>query len=244
MYSEIRKKRFDQVWDLIQAKGLISQIFPEEAKMRYSLPLKNGMGQYIFKLNRNGDADNLTTFAISENDVFVPSGIAIMIGLTGTDGVQHLFPFAPKNDGVNPSVYPFGFQNDNIEALWNGNLTFKQDTNIVLNQYPMERFKKVPRQQGAFVLDSNDADVQEGIQLEWSIDKYLELLMARYAIAGNRDNYITVNFDAANKNFPVTTDYTAELVLFMDGFLVKGGAQTYEVNGRRVCAFDDAPARF
>lgn len=240
MYSEIRKKRFDQVWDLIKAKGLIGQIFPEEAKMRYSLELKNGQGQYIFKLNRNAAADNLTTFAISENDVFVPSGIAVMIGLTGADGVQHLFPYAPKNDGVNPSVYPFGFTTDDIEALWNGNLAFKQDTNIVLNQYPMERFKKVERQQGAFVLDSNDAAVSEGIQPEWCIDKYLELLMARYAIAGNRDNYITVNFDAATKNFPVTAGYTAQLVLIMDGFLVKGGAQTY--NG--VCAFDDAPARF
>ena len=64
--------------------------------------------------------------------------------------------------------------------------------------------------------------------------------MARYAIAGNRDNFMTVNFDAATKSFPVTSGYTAELVLMMDGFLVKGGAQTY--NG--VCAFDDAPARF
>ena len=240
MYSDIRKKRFDQVWDLIVSKGLISKIYPEEAKMRYSLPLQDGKGQYIFKLNRNGQADNLVTFAITENDVFVPSGIGVFIGLTGADGVQHLYPYAPKKDSVLPSVYAAGFQNEDIEALWNGNLTFKQDTNIVLNQYPMERFKKIEEQQGAFILDSNDAPVQEGIQPEWNIDKYLELLMARYAIAGNRDNFMTVNFDAAGKTFPVTTGYTAELVLLMDGFLVKGGAQTY--NG--VCAFDDAPARF
>lgn len=240
MYSEIRKKRFDQVWDLIVSKGLISKIYPEEAKMRYSLPLKDSQGQYIFKLNRNSQVDNLTTFAITENDVFVPSGIAVMIGLTGSDGVQHLFPYAPKAPQGEASVYPFGFESDEIESLWNGNLVFKQDTNIVLNQYPMERFKKVPRQQGAFVLDSNDDAVSEGIQPEWNVDKYLELLMARYAIAGNRDNFMTVNFDAATKHFPVTTGYTAELVLIMDGFLVKGGAQTY--NG--VCAFDDAPARF
>lgn len=239
-YNDIRKKRFDQVWDLIVSKGLIKQIYPEEAKMRYSLPLKDGQGQYIFKLNRNGQADNLTTFAITENDVFVPSGISVMIGLTGSDGVQHLYPYAPKKAQGADSVYSFGFENDNIEALYNGNLTFKQDTNIVLNQFPMERFKVVPRQQGAFVLDSNDAAVAEGIQPEWDIDKYLKLFMARYAIAGNRDNFMTINFDAATKTFPVTTGYTAELVLIMDGFLVKGGAQTY--NG--VCAFDDAPARF
>ena len=239
-YNDIRKKRFDQVWDLIVSKGLIKQIFPEEAKIRLSLPLKNGQGQYIFKLNRNGQVDNLTTFAITENDVFVPSGISVMIGLTGSDGVQHLYPYAPKKPQSGDSVYAFGFENDNIEALWNGNLVFKQDTSIVLNQFPMERFKVVPRQQGAFVLDSNDQAVAEGIQPEWNIDKYLKLFMARYAIAGNRDNFMTVNFDAATKSFPVTSGYTAELVLIMDGFLVKGGAQTY--NG--VCAFDDAPARF
>lgn len=239
-YNDIRKKRFDQVWDLIVAKGLISRIYPEEAKMRYSLPLKNGQGQYIFKLNRNSQVDNLTTFAIAENDVFVPSGISVMIGLTGADGVQHLFPYAPKKAQGADSVYAFGFENDNIEALYNGHLTFKQDTNIVLNQFPMERFKVVEEQQGAFVLDSNDAAVAEGIQPEWDIDKYLKLFMARYAIAGNRDNYMTVNFDAATKQFPVTAGYTAELVLIMDGFLVKGGAQTYD----GVCAFDDAPARF
>ena len=240
MYSDIKKKRFDQVWDLIASKGLSKYIYPEEAKMRYSLPIENGKGQYIFPLCRNGKANNLTTFAITENDVFVPSAIGVMIGLTGADGVQHLFPYAPINDGVNPSVYAAGFTTDAIEALYNGHLQWKQGTNIVLNQYPMEKFKKVPRQQGAFVLDSNDAAVQEGIQPEWTIDKCLELLMARYAIAGNRDNFVTVNFDAATKNFPVTTGYTAELVLFLDGFLVKGGAQTYD----GVCAFDDAPARF
>lgn len=240
MYSDIKKKRFDQVWDLIASKGLSKYIFPEEAKMRYSLPLVNGRGQYIFNLCRGAQADNLVTFNITENDVFVPSAIGVMIGITGSDGVQHLYPYAPKAPQGAPSVYAAGFESDSIEALYNGSLQWKQGTNIVLNQYPMEKFKKVPRQQGAFVLDSNDAPVQEGIQPEWSLDKCLELLMARYAIAGNRDNFVTVNFDAAGKTFPVTSGYTAELVLIMDGFLVKGGAQTYE----GICAFDDAPARF
>lgn len=244
MYSDIRKKRFDQVWDMIVSKGLISQIYPEEAKLRYSLPLENGKGQYIFPLCRNGKADNMQTFAITENDVFVPSGISVMIGLTGADGVQHLYPYAPKAPVGAASVNAYGFESDTIENLYNGHLTWKQGTNIVLNQFPMERFKKVPRQQGAFVLDSNDQAVSEQIQPEWSVEKFLEILMARYAIAGNRDNFVTINFDAATKTFPVTTGYTAELVIYMDGFLVKGGAQTYEVNGRQVCAFDDAPARF
>ena len=156
------------------------------------------------------------------------------------DHVQHLYPYAPKKPQSADSVYAYGFESDAIESLYNGHLTWKQGTNIVLNQFPMERFKKVPRQQGAYVLDSNDQAISEQIQPEWSVEKFLEILMAKYAIAGNRDNFVTVNFDAATKTFPVTSGYTAELVLYMDGFLVKGGAQTYE--GK--CAFDDAPARF
>ena len=240
MYSEIRKKRFDQVWDAIVAAGLGNDLYPEEAKLRYSLPIENGKGQYIFKLCRNSAANNLTTFALTENDVFIPSAIGVMIAITGSDGVQHLYPYAPKKPQGADSVYAAGFESDTIEALYNGHLTWKSGTNIILNQYPMEKFKKVPRQQGAFVLDSNDQAVSECIQPEWSIDKCLELLMARYTVAGNMDHFVHVNFDAATKTFPVTSGYTAELVLFLDGFLVKGGAQT--INGKR--AFGDAPARF
>lgn len=240
MYSEIKKQRFDKIWDLVTAAGLGTDIYPEEAKLRYSLPLKDGQGQYIYKLCKNNGVDNLTTFALTENDVFFPNAIGVMIAITGSDGVQHLYPYAPKVPNGDPSVYAAGFESDAIEALYNGNLTWKMGTSILLNQYPMEKFKKVPRQQGAFVLDSNDDAVSECIQPEWSIDKCLELLMPRYCVAGNQDHFITVNFDAATKQFPVTSGYTAELVLFIDGFLVKGGAQT--INGKR--AFGDAPARF
>ena len=239
-YNLIKKERFDKVWDAIVAAGLGTEIYPEEAKLRMSLPIVNGQGQYIFNLTKEALADNISTFVLQDNDVFVPNAIGVLIGITGADGVQHLYPYAPKNDGVNPSVYGAGFENDAIEAMYNGNLTWKIGTQILLNQYPMEKFKKVPRQQGAFVLDSNDAAVQEGIQPEWSIDKCLELLMPRYTIAGNKDHFVSVNFDAGTKTFPVTTGYTAQIVLFMDGFLVKGGATT--INGKR--AFGDAPARF
>lgn len=239
-YNLIKKERFDKVWDAIVAVGLGGEIYPEEAKLRMSLPIVNGKGQYIFDLTKEALADNITTFVLQDNDVFVPNAIGVLIGITGADGVQHLYPYAPKNDGVNPSVYAAGFENDQIEALYNGNLTWKIGTQILLNQYPMEKFKKVPRQQGAFVLDSNDDAVNEQIQPEWSIDRCLELLMPRYTIAGNKDHFVSVNFDAGVKTFPVTSGYTAELVLFIDGFLVKGGATT--INGKR--AFGDAPARF
>ena len=240
-YNVIKKQRFDSVWDQIVAAGLGTEIYPEEAKLRMQLPIEGGKGQYIFNLTKEALADNVKNFVLQDNDVFVPSSIGVLIGITETaTGVQKLYPYAPKNDGVHPSVYAAGFQSDEIESLYDGHLTWKLGTQILLNQYPMEKFKKVPRQQGAFVLDSNDDAVNEGIQPEWSIDRCLELLMPKYTIAGNRDHFVSVNFNAAGLTFPVTSGYTAQLVLFLDGFLVKGGATT--INGKR--AFNDAPARF
>lgn len=239
-YSLIKKERFDKVWDQIVAAGLGANIYPEEAKLRMSLPIVDGQGQYIFNLTKESMADNMTSFVLQDNDVFVPSAIGVLIGLTGSDGVQHLYSFAPKKPQGADSVFPAGFESETIEALYNGHLTWKLGTNVVLNQYPMENFKKTYRQYGAFVLDSNDQAVDEHIPAEWKIEDMLNLLMPKYVIAGNQDHFVSVNFDAGVKTFPVTSGYTAQLVLYMDGFLVKGGAT--RINGKN--AFGDAPARF
>jgi hypothetical protein len=95
----------------------------------------------------------------------------------------------------------------------------------MLSKYPMENFKKVPETQGAFVLNSADEAVQEGIQVEGDIYDKLALVYPKYTVAGTRDHKITVNFDAANNTFPCTEGYRANLVLYIDGFLVKGGAE-------------------
>ncbi len=99
------------------------------------------------------------------------------------------------------------------------------DNAVMISSYPTERFKHIPETQGAFVLDSNDAAIQEGIQPEWDLDKNLALLIERIMIAGTRDHKISLNFDASGLTFPVTAGYTPYLVLMMDGFLVKGGCQ-------------------
>ena len=45
-YNQIKKERFDKVWDQIVAAGLGADIYPEEAKLRMQLPLTDGKGQY------------------------------------------------------------------------------------------------------------------------------------------------------------------------------------------------------
>ena len=220
--QSIIKDRFDKVY--AQLRG--TNIYPEESKLRISQAIKAGKGQYIFDI-KNAVVDGTVEQHLDRNDVFVPNKWGVLIELVEkATGVRKLYTFAPKNDGVHPSVHAVGFTTSDIESLYSGFLAWNVDNTVMLSTYPMEKFHKIPRQQGAFVLDSQDAAVSEGIEPEWSLDKALELIMPRYTIAGTRDHKITVNFPAAGLTFPLNSaDYEANLVLYMDGFLVKGGCE-------------------
>lgn len=225
---QIIKDRFDKVY--AQVGG--TTIYPEESKLRVSQPIVAGKSQYIFDI-KNAIVDGVVEQHLDRNDVFVPNQWSVLIGITEkATGVMKLYSYAPKNDGTHPSVHAVGFTSDNIENLYNGFLAWNVDNQVMLSAYPMEKFHKIPRQQGAFVLDSNDAAVSEGIQSEWTLDKALELIIPRYTIAGTRDHKISVTFPAANLQFPLNSaDYEASLVLYMDGFLVKGGCEYKGGNG-------------
>ena len=235
MYQQIIKDRFDKVF--AQLRG--SKIYPEESKLRVELPLLDGKGQYIFDI-KNAIVDGVVNQHLDRNDVFVPNKWSVLVALKHkTTGVERLFTYIPENDGVHPSVHAAGFTTGAANTIYSGFLAWNVDNTVMLSTYPMEKFHKIPRQQGAFVLDSNDAAVAEGIQSEWSLDKALELIMPRYTIAGTRDHKITVTFPAAGLQFPLSSaDYEASLVLYMDGFLVKGGCEYKGGNG--VNPFGDA----
>ena len=235
MDYQIIKDRFDKVF--AQLRG--SKIYPEESKLRVELPLLNGKGQYIFDI-KNAIVDGVVDQHLDRNDVFVPNKWSVLVALKHkATGVERLFTYIPENDGVNPSVHEVGFTSPAANTIYSGFLAWNVDNQVMLSTYPMEKFHKIPRQQGAFVLDSNDAAVAEGIQSEWTLDKALELIMPRYTIAGTRDHKITVTFPAAGLTFPLNSaDYDAYLVLYMDGFLVKGGCEYKGGNG--VNPFGDA----
>ena len=226
--QSIIKDRFDKVF--AQVRG--TSVYPEESKLRIAMPLQDGKGQYIFDI-KNATVDGVVEQHLDRNDVFIPNKWGVLIELVEkATGVRKLYTFAPKNDGVNPSVAAVGFTSDDIESLYSGFLAWNVDNQVMLSTYPMEKFHKIPRQQGAFVLASDDSAVQEGIQVEWTLDKALELIMPRYTIAGTRDHKISVNFPAAGLTFPLNDSaYEANLVLYMDGFLVKGGCEYKGGNG-------------
>ena len=228
MNSLIKKERFDKIFSQIEAAGLAyaSQVHPEESKIRIELPLKNGQSQYIFNI-KDSAVVGPREVSLDRNDVFIPNTWSILLGLRSNSNpqIEKLFSFVPVNDTTNPSVFPVAFQDDSAEAIYAGYVQWIIDNAVMISSYPTERFKYIPETQGAFVLDSQDAAVQEGVQLQWDLEKVMPLLIERITIAGTRDHKISLNFDASGLSFPVTNGYTPYLVLMMDGFLVKGGCQ-------------------
>lgn len=235
--NAIIKARFDQVWAQIKAAGFSSDVHPEESKIRLELPILAGKGQYIFDL-KTTDVDNVVTHSLNRNDVFVPNRLGVFVALKDANGVETLFPYIPVNDGTNPSMHAFGFQNANMNNLYAGYLDWRVDSTVALSAYPMEKFHKVPRFQGSALLKSDDSIQLVGAQSEWSVDEAMELLIPKYTVAGTHDHKIEINFPASTLTFPVTSGYTAHLVLMMDGFLVKGGCQYKGGTGRN--PFDEA----
>lgn len=235
-FNAMTQARLRELMSLVAGKR---GVFVQRTKLRMELPIEPGVGQYIFDLKKESLGNGLTTFALKRDDIVVPNAIGFLIAIShkvkGTE-VEELYSFAPKNDGTNPSVFPVGFQTDQIENLYNGFLNWTVGSTVAWENYPMESFKKVFRQQGAFVLDSADAAVAEGIQPEHEIERMLQPVLAKYFIAGTQDHQMTVNFPAAGLTFPlcdkdgVTTDYTAKLVLYMDAFKIKNGTKIVNVN--------------
>lgn len=224
----IKKDRFDKLWDLLRSSGFSANVHPEESKIRLEQPIVNGKSQYIFRLNRSAaqGTDGVVTFALDQQDVFVPNSWGLFIGIkNNATGVEKLYSFAPKCPTGVPSVFEAGFTDDQIDALYSGFMQWLVDNTVQMSAYPLEKFQKIPRQQGAFVLDSNDTPVSEQIMTEHNLDAMTELILPRYTVAGTRDHRLSVNFPAAGLTFGVTSGYTANLVLFIDGFLVKGGCE-------------------
>ena len=234
-FSEITQARLKELMALVRGNA---GVFVQRTKLRMELPIEPGVGQYIFDLKKESLGNGLTSFVLKRDDIIVPNALGFLIAIShkvnGTE-VEQLYSFAPKNDGSTPSVFPVGFQTDAIENLYNGHVQWTVGSTVAWENYPMEAFKKVFRQQGAFVLDSNDDAVSEHIQPEHEIEKMLQPILAKYFVAGTQDHQMIVNFPAAGLTFPlcdksgVTTDYTAKLVLYMDAFKIKNGTKIVDV---------------
>ena len=229
----IIKDRFDKLWDLIKSAGFAGNVHPEESKIRLEEVIVDGKSTYTFDLKKDKSLLTAAEQSLNRNDVFVPNYMGVMIALVNnTTGEETLYTYAPVADPNDAgSVHKVGFLTSAIRKIYAGFLGWNVDNTVMLSAYPLEKCEYIPQVQGATILNSQDQPVILGIQSEFEMEKALPLLVPRYTIAGTRDHKITVQFDAAGLQFPVTTGYTAKLVLYLDGFLVKGGCEYKGGNG-------------
>lgn len=226
--ADIIRERFVKVNDEFQGYS-DGKVYAEPSKIRIETPLLAGVGRYQFDIKKS-DINNQREISLNRNDVFVPNFIGLFLAISDNSkpSAEVLASYPLINDGVNPSVYPAGFTSNDAEAVYNGKLTWLIDNGVLMSAYPTERFKKVPQTQGAFVLKSDDTDVNEGILPEWDVLSACDLIVPKLIVAGTRDHNISLNFDASGLSFAVTSGYTANLVFYMDGFLVKGGCEFFK----------------
>ena len=229
-YADLIRKRFEIINDEYQRYSE-GKVYAEPSKIRIEVPLVNGVGRYQFNIKKQ-DIANQREVSLDRNDVFIPNFIGLFLAVQNNTkpSCEQLLAYPAINDGVNPSVYGAGFTSGEVEAIYNGKLTWLIDNGILLSSYPTERFKHVPETQGAFVLKSDDTDVNEGILPEWDILDSCDLLVPKITIAGTRDHNVSLNFDASNLSFAVTAGHTPVLVFYLDGFLIKGGCEFFDAN--------------
>ncbi len=225
---DLIRKRFESVnADYLEASN--GKTYAEISKLRIEKTILAGVGRYEFNI-KNTSISNAREKALDRNDVFIPNFLGLFVALQSTSNPETciLFPYVPVAPTSGSSVHEVGFTDAELNTLYNGTLNWTVDNGVMISAYPTERFKKVPQTQGLFVLDNTNTAVNENIQSEFDVLEGCDLLTPKLTIAGTRDHRITVNFDAAGLQFACTSGYTPTLVLYMDGFLVKGGCEFYD----------------
>lgn len=223
--AELQRQRFTFVNNAVkEVSG--GALFAEPSKLRVEVALQNGVGRYAFDIKKEGIL-NAYEKTLNRNDVFVPTGIGLFVAIqdNAKPATEILYPYIPVNDGDTPSIHEVGFLNKDANAIYNGTLEWLIQNGVLLSSYPTERFKKVPQTQGLFLVNSEGNAVAEGVQSQWSIDEAVDTMIPQLVVAGTQDHRITLNFNGEGLNFAVTPGHTAKLVLYMEGFLVKGGCQ-------------------
>lgn len=228
MNAEFLRKRFKEINDFYAKEGL----FAQPSKLRVEVPLQDGVGRYAFNIKKD-QPSNAREVTLNRNDLFIPNFIGLFLAVQNTTspGAAPLRTYPPiAPGGSTPSGFEAGFLNANIEALYNGRLSWQIGQTVLFESFPTEAFRYVPQQQPGFLLQNDNTAVEIGDQAEFQFPNFMVPMAPKVTIAGTQDHRIEVNFDASGLTFDCTENYSGVLVLEMDGYLVKNGCEFFEGN--------------
>jgi len=202
------------------------------SKLSLAKLLENGKGDYIFNFNKdilNRDAGDI---GLDRNDCFVPVGFGLGIQFdtikerTGRARID-TYPVAA-------SVASRGFINpDHAEAIFNGLIDIRFNTETVAESFPTEMFRTVPETQPILSKDANNEPYSIGVIPQYNFAEFIKPIPGELYMQGDVDttfklifNGTGANFDIAEASAPtvVSTTNAAYLRFMSYGFLMKSGS--------------------
>ena len=215
------RARYKLVLDWCNENG----IAPQYSKIKLSQPLKDGVGNYQFNINKDNVNASVGEVGIDRNDLFIPFGFGLFHTI---DGVTPSGKYPLLSYPVQASANADGYRTKDIEALYNGSLLIRLDQTQVNQSFPLEVFRYVPETQPI-----------AGVEAQFDIEAAMHQLVPNYFLQGTFDTKIEVAFNGTGSSFAVaekatptvaSTTRQARLVFLMFGVLVKNGAEQPRIN--------------
>lgn len=197
-------------------------ITPQSSQIRIETPLVVGQGQYEFDIKKKTKL--ALEKVIKDNDLFISRaiGVALCVEKTANPGTGILFSYPAVTGNLPTGVG--GFKSVAPYALYNGALSIKTDQTVNISSFPLNRFLNIPETQPTLI-NNGTAMVTAGILPKFNLDDILFELPEVLAFAGNHTTEIKIDAPVASgSDITAETDYTARLVLIVEGWNFNGGA--------------------
>lgn len=229
MYSATLPKGAQQLKEFLKQELAKTSII-EPGMIRVEQKLVNSKSLYQFDILQGNSGQTMPTETkLDKNDVFFCWGIGVYLAAFDTTkrskAVLQTFP-NPVIFGAAPgSGTP---QVEDLESVYNGNLTVKIGTTQFISQMPTRNFRYVPQtQQNTHISVAPGLGLIQFNQLK-PFDGQYEIEKLRFSGLDQIDIRVELNpFTGGSFNYEAATaNFENHLVFVAQGFLVKGLAQS------------------
>lgn len=213
---------YQRLLGIAQSKKLA---VPTLSYLRLEVVLSGSMSTLNFNVLENQGQPNVTENRLKLADMFSPLTWGFFIEKVGSSATWSSVTDAQKAAGIlrtfpDPKVFIGSGESDALQAIYNGNLQLKISNNILVPNFPMLKFYRVPDAQSTVNFYSTGPTQQAG----WNNEKWGQIeFMPSIGLMGSQNISIQVNLPTA-----VTVTGTNSInvaVLFLYGYLLQDGAR-------------------
>lgn len=196
-------------------------LVPQSSYLRIDKTLENGVGSYEFDPLLNNGGASVLEKKLDKNDLFFINSINVLLTAKNKSLPADVVLLSTVNpDEVRASISAAGLTKlktdmaaaTGLNTIYNGFISLRTGQEVTIQNFPMWRFNRV-----------SDDNV--------SVDGSSIILPERVQLNGASDQRFTLTFPGQSTVMQNATTPTYEfgVSLFLNGFLVKGGARIIDV---------------